>query len=62
MGTRTLLTTEEYAQMHTSEREVYELVDGELIPLPSALPIHGIICANVAAWIAIYLRHWQGAV
>jgi len=56
MGTRTLLTTEEYAQMQTSEREVYELVDGELIPVPSALPIHGIVCGNVTGSVVPYLR------
>jgi Uma2 family endonuclease len=56
MGTRTLLTAEEYAQMHTPEMENYELVDGELIPLPSAIPIHGIICANVAFLVGSYLK------
>jgi Uma2 family endonuclease len=40
MDTKTLITAEEFAQMHTAEREDYELVDGELIPLPSARPRH----------------------
>jgi Uma2 family endonuclease len=38
MSTKTLMTVEEFAQMHTAETEDYELVDGELIPLPTGTP------------------------
>jgi Uma2 family endonuclease len=40
MATKTLMTVEEFAQMHTSETEDFELVEGELVPLPSATPLH----------------------
>ena len=40
MGTRTLMTAEEFAQMRTAEGEDFELVDGELIRLASAVPLH----------------------
>jgi Uma2 family endonuclease len=43
MSTKTLMTVEEFAQMHTAETEDYELVDGELIPLPSATLLHAAI-------------------
>jgi Uma2 family endonuclease len=33
MSTKTLMTVEQFAQMHTADTEDYELVDGELIPL-----------------------------
>jgi Uma2 family endonuclease len=41
MSTKTLMTVEEFEQMQTSETEDYELVDGELVLLPSATPRHG---------------------
>jgi len=56
MATRTLMTVEEFAQMNVSETEDYELVEGELIPLPSATPTHGLICENVSLLIGIYSR------
>jgi Uma2 family endonuclease len=34
------MTVEEFARMSTSENEDYELVEGELVPLPSANPMH----------------------
>ena len=40
MSTKTLMTVEEFAHMTTSETEDYELVEGELIPLASANPMH----------------------
>ena len=40
MATKALLTAEEFAQLSTAENEDYELVDGELIPLSSATPLH----------------------
>ena len=43
MATKALITVEEFAKMKTAENEAYELVDGELIPLPSATPLHGLV-------------------
>jgi Uma2 family endonuclease len=43
MATKELMTVEEFSRMSTAEGEDYELVDGELIPLSSAIPIHGAI-------------------
>jgi Uma2 family endonuclease len=40
MSTKTPLTVEEFAQLRPAETEAYELVDGELIPLPSGTPRH----------------------
>ena len=37
------MTVEEFVKMETADTEVYELVDGELIPVSSATPLHGII-------------------
>jgi Uma2 family endonuclease len=56
MATKTLMTVEEFAQMNPPETEDYELVEGELIPLPSATPTHGLICENVSVLIGVYLR------
>jgi Uma2 family endonuclease len=56
MATKTLMTVEEFAQMNVPETEDYELVEGELNPLPSATPIHGLICENVSVLIGSYLR------
>jgi len=51
MSTKTLLTAQEFAQMSTPETEDYELVEGELIALPGATPLHGKIRQiAVAAW------------
>jgi Uma2 family endonuclease len=56
MATKTSMTVEEFAQMTPPETEDYELVEGELIPLPSATPTHGLICENVSVLIGIYFR------
>jgi Uma2 family endonuclease len=40
MATATLMTVEEFARMSTPETEDYELVEGVLVPLPSANPMH----------------------
>jgi len=56
MATRALMTTEEFAQMNTAETEAYELVEGELIRLPSPTPIDARICQNVAFLVETYLR------
>ena len=43
MATIPLITAEAFAHMNTAENEDYELVDGELIPLSSAIPLHNMI-------------------
>jgi Uma2 family endonuclease len=40
MATKTLMTVEQFSQMQTADTEDYELVEGELIPLSSATPLH----------------------
>ena len=54
MGAKTLMTVEEFAHMSTSETEDYELVDGELIPLSSATPLHAKIRQNGERFVANY--------
>ena len=39
MATSVLITVEEFARRRTSETEHYELVERELLPLPSANPM-----------------------
>ncbi len=51
------MTVEQFAQMTTSETEDYELVEGELVPLPSANPMHAKIRQNVERIVADYLDH-----
>ena len=50
------MTVEEFAQMTTSETEDYELVDGELVPLPSVSPIHSKIRQNVEHQLRKYFE------
>jgi len=38
MSTKTLMTVQDFEQMQTGETEGYELVDGEVVALPSATP------------------------
>jgi Uma2 family endonuclease len=54
METKTLLTVEEFARLATWDTEDYELVEGELVPLPSANPIHDKIRQNVESAVAAY--------
>ena len=56
MGTQTLLTAEQFAQLPPHETENCELVDGELIPLPSANVDHSLIKGFIVASLRIYLR------
>jgi Uma2 family endonuclease len=63
MGTRTLITAEEFAQMNIPETEDYELVEGELIALPSATPMHARVRQNVERFVSNYFeRNPHGAV
>ena len=56
MSVKTLMTVEEFAGMETAETEDYELVEGELIPLASANPLHARIRHNVDRRIGNYLE------
>ncbi len=56
MSTKTLMTVDEFSQMSTSDTEDFELVEGELIPLPSANPLHAKIRQNIELTVALYLR------
>lgn len=56
MSTNTLMTVEEFAHMNSYETEDYELVEGEIVPLPSATPIHAAVCQNVALLVGLYFR------
>jgi Uma2 family endonuclease len=63
MSTATLMTAEQFARMRTGEREDYELVDGELIPLPSGTPRHSKIRRRFERAIESYLeQNRQGEV
>ena len=50
MATKALMTVEQFARMNTADNEAYELVDGELIPLPSPTPLHGNIRDRLDSW------------
>ena len=54
MSTKTLMTAEEFAHLETAENESYELVDGELIPVPSAIPLHGVIRDRMTRLVGNY--------
>ena len=54
MSTKKLMTVEDFAEMATSETEDFELVEGELIALPSANPTHAKIRQNAERRVAGY--------
>lgn len=56
MATKALMTAEEFAQLDTAENEDYELVDGELIPLPSATPLHNRIRGRIERFVENYFE------
>jgi len=58
MATKHLITVDEFARMQTADDEAYELVDGELIRLPSATPLHAEIRGRLEYRIRSYFdRH-----
>lgn len=57
MATKELMTVEQFAQMETADTEVYELVDGELIPLASPSPLHCIIRDRLGRLSWSYFDH-----
>ena len=54
MATQTLMTVDEFVQLNPVNDETYELVDGELISLPSPTPLHGIIRDRSVQFIRNY--------
>jgi hypothetical protein len=61
MSTKTLMTVEQFARMHTADTEDYELVEGELIPLSSGTPSMPKSGVEWNAWLRIILRRIQSA-
>jgi Uma2 family endonuclease len=47
MATKSMMTVEDFAEMQTAETEDFELVEGELIPLSSANPLHAKVRHNL---------------
>ena len=56
MGTKALLTAEQFAQMKMGETEDFELVEGELIPLASGTPLHAWTRDELCVELKTYLR------
>jgi Uma2 family endonuclease len=56
MSTTTLMTVEQFARMQTSDTEDYELVEGELVPLPSGTPIHSMVRDQAGDIFRAYFR------
>ena len=48
MGTKTLLTLEQFDQLPEEEGAHYELDEGELIAMPTARPRHNLVRDNIA--------------
>lgn len=56
MGTATLMTVEQFAQMQTADTEDYELVEGELVPLSSGTPLHAKVRDCAGYMLTSYFR------
>ena len=56
MSTTAMMTVEQFAQMDTADAEAYELVEGELIPLPSGIFIHSEIRDLIVILMWNYFR------
>lgn len=50
------MTVEQFAEMKTADTEDYELVEGELVALPSATPRHAKIRSRLERLIESYLE------
>src|SRR6266700_3261656 len=50
------MTAEQFGQMHTADTEDYELVEGELIALPSSTPLHAIVRRRVERLVENYFE------
>jgi Uma2 family endonuclease len=62
MSTKTLVTVEQFAQMPPDERVRFELVEGELVAVPSGTPIHAWIRDELGGAIRAHLRDNRGGV
>jgi Uma2 family endonuclease len=58
MSTRALMTVEQFVQVSTTaaDTEDYELVEGELVQLPSGTPRHSIIRDHIGYQLISYFR------
>jgi Uma2 family endonuclease len=56
MGTKALITAEEFTQMNSAESENYELVEGELIPMASPTPDHADIRFHAEYLVRSYFK------
>ena len=54
MSTKTLMTVAEFAQLNLEDTEDFELVEGELMPLSSATPLHARICGRLIRELGSY--------
>ncbi len=50
------MTVDQFVQMNTADTEDFELVDGELIPLPRATPLHAIVRDGLLFFLLSYFR------
>jgi Uma2 family endonuclease len=55
MGTKTLITAEQYAALNEPEGSRYELSEGELIVSPSAMFFHNQICTRIFIPLGIFV-------
>lgn len=60
MSTKTLLTVEEYTQLAFPDAGDFELVEGELFPLPSATPLHAEVRYRVERRVRDYFDSRPG--
>jgi len=51
------VTVEEFVRMSTPETEDYELVGGELVPLPSVNPTHAYVRDRLVQTLRNYFDH-----
>jgi Uma2 family endonuclease len=56
MGTKTLITAEQYAALDEPEGSRYELSEGELIVSPSAMFFHNQICNRINIPMSIFVH------
>jgi Uma2 family endonuclease len=56
MGTKTLMTMAEFDALDEIEGVKQELIDGELIMTPSPMPLHNIVCSNLAIPLGSFIR------
>ena len=56
MGTKTLLTLEQFDQLPEEEGAHYELDEGELIAMPTARPRHNLVRDNIADPLRRFVR------